>query len=572
MDTFLLRYVSRWWKYLVVSIVALTLATILSLILPRILQSGIDSLIQGDSKNLSRYAIIIIGIALIRGFLTYIQRNLSGLFTEKIGKALKDELYEHLHHVPVSYFGRMSIGELVSRASSDVEVVKRFVNNALIQVFWILLLFCGAMYFIFVTNVRLAFIVSLILPFISITTIKFSRTVRPLHLKTQQQIAVMTRVAEEHLYGIKIVKSYGREDYVIDKFNKESFGVLNRVLSATRISSFYSPLIGFLANSSLLIILLYGGIQVINGNLTLGELVAFNSYVGMLLWPMRSVGHIINLSQRYIAARDRLLEIFNVQREVEPEKPILKPIRGEVIFEHVTFGYNKNEPVLKDINLRVKPGETIAIVGSTGCGKSTLLELIPRLYDPQHGTIYIDGIDIRRYSLEYLRKHIGMVFQEPFLFSDTIKNNIAFGKPDVTMEEIIDVSKKAQCYDFIMNLPQGYDTMVGERGVTLSGGERQRVSLARALLINPPILLLDEPTSSVDVETELLIHKALEDFRKRSTIFIVAHRLSTIRNADKIIVLENGRIVEEGTHDELLDRNGIYARIYNMQLVGEDYA
>jgi ATP-binding cassette subfamily B protein len=383
----------------------------------------------------------------------------------------------------------------------------------------------------------------------------------------QQQVAVVNTRIQENISGQRVVKAFARKQYEMEKFERDNKELLQRSIRAERLSAINWSLMRLLTEMSLAIILWYGGRQVISTELTLGTLMSFNMLLGQLLGPIRMLGWQVSMVQRTIASGERIFEILDTQADVR-DKPGAKPIgkiEGRVTFENVSFAYDGVNMVLKNINLDVSPGETVAILGGTGSGKTTLINLIPRFYDVTEGRILIDGIDIRDVTVESLRRQIGIVTQETFLFSASLRDNIAYGNPEATDHEIMEAAKAAHIHDFIMSLPDGYDTIIGERGVGLSGGQKQRVAIARALLMDARILLLDESTSSVDVETEMQIQQAFSRLLKDRTAFIIAQRLSTVRDADRVIVLDNGRIAEEGTHEELLQLGGIYTAIYNLQ-------
>jgi ATP-binding cassette subfamily B protein len=384
----------------------------------------------------------------------------------------------------------------------------------------------------------------------------------------RQKYADVTTAIQENITGARVVRTFAQEDHEVNRFSTQVHGLLQMNLKIARLWASYFPLMDFLSVLGIIFILWFGGWQIMKGQLTLGQFVAFNMYLMMLMMPVRMLGFIINTSQEAIASGRRIFEILDTKSEVE-ESPHARPlpsIKGHIKLEYVSFGYETGDVlVLRNFDLDVQPGETVALLGATGSGKSTVINLIPRFYDPTSGRITVDGIDIRDITLESLRRQIGIVLQETYLFAASLKDNISYGKTDATMEQIIAAAKAANIHDFIASLPKGYDTDVGERGVTLSGGEKQRVAIARALLMDPRILILDDSTSSVDTETEHLIQNALERVMRDRTTFVIAQRLSTVKRADKIVVLEGGEVVEQGTHEDLLEKGGIYADIYNMQ-------
>jgi ATP-binding cassette subfamily B protein len=408
-------------------------------------------------------------------------------------------------------------------------------------------------------------------PWLFQTVTRFNATFRPLSLQIQQQLAVLTTVLQENLAGIRIVKAFAREPEQIDLFDRQNDTLFDLNLKAARVQRQAVPLMDFISNLTTVIVLWYGGSLVILHSLTLGELVAFNTYLALLVMPIRRMGFLVSMMSRAIASGDRIFEILDAKSEVEdaPDAIPLPPIAGRVAFEHVTFRYSGLETVLRGVSFEAEPGQMIALLGATGSGKSTIINLIPRFYDVTNGRITVDGYDIRKVKLESLRKQIGIVLQETVLFSGTVRENIAFGRPGADLETVVAAAKAARAHDFISAFPQGYDTVVGERGVTLSGGQKQRVAIARALLLDPRILILDDSTSSVDMETEHLIQQALEVLMKGRTTFVIAQRLSTIRKADLILVLDRGEIVARGKHEELLEESGIYAELYELQVKAE---
>jgi len=590
----LLGYTRRYWVTLAAGFVSMVVGLGSSLVVPFIVQTVIDRAIaRGDVGLLGAAAGGVVAVVLFRGLFAFGERYSMEYLAQKVIYDLRNALYDHLQRLSFSFYDHAVTGQLMSRVTGDVETLRRFLGFGLINLVSNVLTLSAVLVVLFSLHWRLALVSLVTAPPAAVIVATFSRRVRPKYLAIQQQLAAITTRLQENLSGVRVVRAFAREEDEEERFDSENLGYLRRHLEAVRLWAFFFPLMNFITGAGTALLIWYGGREVILGRLSLGSLVAFNSFLLMLIMPLRMLGWIVNLSQRAQAAGQRIFEILDTEPEVKdlPGARPLGRVRGEVVFENVSFSYGgppvawlaragegtggrrtsadggtrREAPVVHDINLRVRPGETVALLGATGSGKSTLVSLIPRFYDPTAGRVLIDGTDVREVTLESLRRQIGVVLQDTFLFSASIRENIAYGRPEATLEEVRRAARAAEIDDFIMTLPQGYDTVVGERGVGLSGGQKQRVAIARALLMDPRILILDDSTSSVDTETEQAIQRALARLMKGRTTFVIAQRLTTLRQADRIVVLERGRIVDEGGHDELLARSRIYREIYELQ-------
>ena len=564
----LLKFAAPYWKRYVLAFIFLLAISGLTLLQPMVIRWVVDGVLATEAYDLLIYgALAIFGVAALKGVIQYLQRFNMAYAGQKVVFDIRNTLYEHLQQLSYSFYDQTQTGQIMSRVTSDVDAAQRFLSNGAIQIVSNVVSFFATLILMLSLNWRLTLISMVTVPVLAWRVGVYATKVRPMFAQIQQQVAVVNTRIQENIAGQRVVKAFARKQYEMDKFERDNMELLQRSIRAERLSAINWSLMRLLTEMSLAIILWYGGRQVISSELTLGTLMSFNMLLGQLLGPIRMLGWQVSMVQRTIASGERIFEILDTQADVR-DKPGAKPIgeiEGRVTFENVSFAYDGVNMVLNNINLDVSPGETVAILGGTGSGKTTLINLIPRFYDVTEGKILIDGVDIRDVTIESLRRQIGIVTQETFLFSASLRDNIAYGKPEATDEEIVEAAKAAHIHDFIMSLPNGYDTLIGERGVGLSGGQKQRVAIARALLMDARILLLDESTSSVDVETEMQIQQAFSRLLKDRTAFIIAQRLSTVRDADRVIVLDNGRIVEEGTHEELLQLGGIYTAIYNLQ-------
>jgi ATP-binding cassette, subfamily B, multidrug efflux pump len=565
----LLKKLVPYWPWLIAALISVLVVTALNLAIPQLFRVGIDTaILGGQSFYLPWIALAVVLITVVKGVFSFIQRYTMERVAQRVIYELRNSLYDHLQQMSFSFYEKTQTGQLMSRATADVEMLKRFYGFGIVHLFQGVVMFIGVIAVISAMHWRLSLLTLASLPVIVVAILRFGRLVGPAYQSIQEQLADLTSVLQENLSGIRVVKAFGRADYEKGKFDRHNRALFVKSLAAIRIWAYYFPFLSFLTGLAAAAIIWYGGREVILGNLMLGELVAFNSYLLMLVMPMRMMGWVVNLSQRALASAGRVFEILDTSPEVKnlPGAKELATVRGEVTFEQVSFSYREGVEALKEVSLKASPGQTIAIVGATGSGKTTLVNLIPRFYEPTAGRILLDGVDINQFTLNSLRAHIGFVSQETFLFSTTIAENIGYGDPQAGREAIVEAGKAAQIHEFIETLPHGYDTMVGERGVGLSGGQKQRIAIARALLKDPKILILDDYTSNVDVHTEYLIRQALERLMAGRTSFVIAQRLSTVQAADLILVMDDGEIADRGSHEELLEKSPIYADINKLQL------
>ncbi|CAN7447657.1 ABC transporter ATP-binding protein [Rossellomorea sp. LjRoot5] len=571
MDTFK-KLKAFYWPYkrhFIISMIFLIFVTGITVVYPIILQITIDDVIlQGEYKWIPYLAFGFIGIMIVKGIATFIQQYNGDLFGITSVYRMRNELYEKLQFLPFSYYDNAKTGDLMSRLTADVEAFRFFLSfgfSELLRFFLLVTVSFGVMFYY---SPSLTFVTLVSLPFLAIAVYKFDKAVHPAFRGIRKSFGKLNTNVQENISGINTVKSLSREDFQINKFNRSNGDYKDKYLFTSDIWAKYFPLMEFLGNVSVVTLLAYGGYLVMNGNLQPGELVAFYSLVWYIIWPIMNLGFTINLFSQSKASGERLLEILEVDEKIKDHNEVIHVdrLKGEVEFKHVSLNYTvHDEAALEDISFKAEPGKVIGLIGGTGSGKTSITQLITRFYEPDEGEILIDGRDVKDYSLKSLRQNIGFVLQESFLFSSTIKANISYGRPEASMEEIIEAARRAEAHDFISELPDGYDTKLGERGLGLSGGQKQRIAIARAICTDPSILILDDATSAVDMETEFRIQKALKEVMSDRTTFIIAHRISSLKHADEIIVLENGKVVERGVHDFLLKNNGPYQRIYDIQ-------
>jgi ATP-binding cassette, subfamily B, bacterial MsbA len=566
----LLAYVRPYLKWMTVAFITLLFSVGLGLILPLVVRSLVDSvLIDMDQSMLNLLAGGLLIVFLVQALFSFAHRLTIAYVGERVIADLRIELYSHLQRLSLKFYADRRTGEIVSRLTNDVSLLQQAITENLVSLVRQLLTLLGAAVFLFYLNWRLTLLILTAIPIMTLTMVWLGRKIRAASKLVQDKLAEAASVVEETISGIRIVKSFAREAHEIGRFSARVNETFEAAMVRAKVTAVLAPIIGFLAFASITFTLWFGSYEVIQGRLTAGGLVAYLVYTMMVATPISSLAGLYAQFQSALGAAERLFELLDTRPDIadRPDALPLPPVNGRVTFRQVSFNYNSKMAILRQINFTAEPGRVIALVGPSGAGKSTLVNLIPRFYDVNEGAITIDGHDIREVTLHSLRDQIGIVPQETILFSDTVRANILYGKLDANQVELEAAAQAANAHDFILHeLPDGYDTLVGERGVKLSGGQRQRVAIARAILKNPRVLILDEATSSLDSESEQLVQEALERLMAGRTSFVIAHRLSTIVNADHILVLDQGQIVEQGDHHTLLlNPQGLYYRLYQMQ-------
>ena len=556
------------YKWLLILGILITISNVITSMIPgEIIKRIIDDVIKGGNIDYLPPLLITLSIvAILRSGSIFYERYFLASFSQRVFMNLKQAVYDHLQGLSFNYFNNNKTGELMSRMTGDMEAIRQLMADGTVHLTKIIFYLLIAGGFLGSLNLKLTIITFITSPFLLFFALRFSSRIKPAVKRIRKQFSRLNSTVQENITGIRIVKAFHQQDFEMEKFDEENNEFFKKNYKAAKIWATYFPILEFLGGMSTVFLLYFGGRMVITGEIELGVWIQFNSYLYMIIMPMRLLGNVVDLINRAIASGERIFSILEEEPEITNRSNPVMPdkIKGTVEFRNVSLKYEE-EYVLRNISLHANSGDTIAIMGATGSGKTSLINMIGRYYDPSEGKVLIDGIDVKDIDLKYLRSHVASVMQDIFLFSETVYENISYGVPDVSLDEVKKTSQLAGTKEFIEDMDEQYDSIVGERGMGLSGGQKQRVSLARALLKKAPILILDDATSAVDMETEHMIQESLENMSNKSTVFIIAHRISSVRNADEIIILREGKIVERGTHDELLNFKGEYFNIYKEQ-------